>query len=253
MTAEITNARSANALGELKRPQKDLSAFWIGEDRNVESSVVWGRTGRIEQVWLTAISERGEARFVFCNQGSTSAYPMAPETSQALAHIYRDIISKSSTITERMSDLYKALTPEMMVGFWTGGIGDGCFALPDGLRSLTSIALMPTFECLVENPTLGRNLFAVSSPTGPVALYIDERENFSLIKYDGDVYRISTDGVANSELRKLTFELATTIVDGREGEFVAKMANCKVDTTWSVAGGPSARMVLATPGSGSIA
>jgi len=228
--------------GRLTPVQSNLSSLWAGSDTNVESTCVNGADGKLEQLWVSARSERGNERFVYCNQASEEGdgFKVIPQdVAEQLSYLYQPIIRGVRTLTESMQDLFRVMEPSMWLGFWVQGVGQDMFELPAGLKTTRPVALMPTFEAFCQDPTLGRNLFAVAADHRDVGIFISEREKFSLIAFENSVYKIPEEAVGPEGLRRFTFAHATLLVDGSHESFHRAIEQFKVIKTWERAGGPS--------------
>jgi hypothetical protein len=138
-----------------------------------------------------------------------------------------------------MPDLLRVMEPAIVDGFWTEGVGPDMFALPAGLKTRRAVSLLPSFEEFCENPTLGRNLFAVGAETLDIGIFISEKENFSLIAFKDPVFKVPGDSLTNGTLRDFTFTHASLLVDGSLEEFFRGVGQFRVKQSWEQAGGPS--------------
>jgi len=227
--------------------QRDLSSLWMGSDNNVESTFVNGANGKLEQLWVSALSERGRERFVYCNQASRGDGDfkiIPPDVAEQVSHLYGPIVQRTRGLTDSMPDLFRVMEPSMWLEFWTQGVGEDMFELPAGLKTRRPVALMPCFESFCDDPTLGRNLFAVGAERFNVGVFIHERDNFSLIAFNNSLFKIPGGAVAAGGLREFTFAHARLLVEGSFEEFYRGVGQFKEVKTWEQAGGPS--VMLAT-------
>lgn len=242
MQFDPTNNPSRRGQATPQPVRSGLRALWTGSDENVEGTFVNGDDGKLEQIWISARSEAGKQRFVFCNQsarGERSFNFLPDDVAMDLASLYESIVKRDRTLSESLPEVLRVMEPALWTGFWTPGMGDDMFTLPVGLTSKREVTLMPSFEAFCKNPTLGRNLFAVAGDRGPVGVYINERDNYALLMFDSSVFRIPGAQVAPASLREVTFANATLLVNGSYNEFYRAFEPFRVIETWQQAGGPS--------------
>lgn len=235
---EPTNTRATQNGDTLKPPSRDLSAIWMGSDQNIESSFLTDKRGKLEQLWISAISDKGTERFVYCNQGYESFNPIPADVAEKLTELYQPIVKQERTLTDAMTDIAQVIRSGPASRFWIRGVGDDIFALPEGLITKRQVALIPSFEAFAENPTLGRNLFGLGGATFDIGVFIHEKENFALISFPGSMHKIPGAALPAGTLREFTFSHANMLVDGAYDTFFANVGRFRVMKTWVEAGGP---------------
>lgn len=235
---EPTSSRYKKNDDTLETPRSDLSGLWMGGDNNIESTFLTDRRGKLEQLWISAISDKGSERFVYCNQGLSSFNPIPADIAEKLTEIYQPIIKKERLLSDAIGDIAQVLASAQGRKFWIRGVGDDIFSLPEGLTTRRQLALIPSFEAFAENPTLGRNLFGLGGATFDIGVFIHEKENFSLISFPGSIHKIPGAALPAGTLREFTFSHANMLVDGAYDTFFANVGRFRVMKTWVEAGGP---------------
>ncbi len=241
MNFDLNQRQSNPEEASLKAVRKGLSSLWVGSDNNIESTFRRGSDGNLEHLWVSAVSEGGQERFVYTNAISHDArnFNFIPsDIAEQISHLYEPIVRRARTLTEAMPDLYRVIEPALYVGFWRTCVGPSMFELPQGLKSSRPVSLMPSFEAFCEDPTLGRNLFAVSNGRFDVGVFISERDNYSLIALEEAVFKIPGGSVPFGTLRDFTFANASLLVDEAYEDFNRAVGQFRVMKTWTEAGGP---------------
>ena len=231
----------------LRPVRTELSSLWVGSDKNVETTVLNGKDGRLEQLWISALSERGGERFVYSNQSPEGCHNfnfIPDDLKMELSTIYAAIQRRDQTPSGALAEVLDVMSPALWTGFWGQGVGEDMFILPPGLTSSRPVALMPTFEAFCKDPALGRNLFAVSSDAGIVGIFIDEEGKYSLLGFKGAVYKISETDAGAASLRDITFATANLLAHGPTATVNSSVEACQIAEKWEQAGGPC--VVLAT-------
>ena len=231
----------------LRPVRTDLSSIWVGSDKNVETTVLNGKNGKPEQLWISALSERGLERFVYSNQsreGRGNFNFIPDDVTIEISTIYAALQRRDKTPSGALAEVFEAMSPALWTGFWGQGVGEDMFILPPGLTSTRPVALMPTFAAFCKNPALGRNLFAVASDAGIVGIFINEEQKYSLLRINDAVFKISEAGTDTSSLRDMTFATANLLAQGATDKFNPSVGSFRIAESWEEAGGPC--VMLAT-------